>query len=121
MDLRIDENQVAFSIVSELKSINEKLDRIIDVLERLSGSYTLMERRNLKFGRVLDVLTLLSLPDNLRKTAMAMCKLNEATADQIAEETGRKRAVESSLLNQLARMGYLRKKRVGRKVYFYLK
>ena len=68
----------------------------------------------------LDVMTLLSLPDHLRKTATAVCKLGRATADEVADETGRTRAMESAYLNQLVRMGYLKKERVGRKVYFHV-
>jgi len=66
----------------------------------------------------LDVMTLLSLPDHLRKTATVTSKLGRATADQISEDTNRARAVESGYLNQLVRMGYLKKERDGRKVLF---
>ncbi|MFB0558405.1 MAG: hypothetical protein ACETVY_04730 [Candidatus Bathyarchaeia archaeon] len=66
----------------------------------------------------LDVMTLLSLPDHLRKTAMVTSKLGKATADEIAASTNRARAVESGYLNQLVRMGYLKKERSGRKVLF---
>lgn len=66
----------------------------------------------------LDVMTLLSLPDHLRKSAMVTSKLGKATADEIAESTNRARAVESGYLNQLVRMGYLKKERSGRKVLF---
>lgn len=69
---------------------------------------------------VLDVMTLLSLPDHLRKTAVTLCKLDQATADQIAEQTKRARAVESGYLNQLVLMGYVKKERRGRKAYFYV-
>jgi predicted transcriptional regulator len=69
---------------------------------------------------VLDVMTLLSLPDHLRKTAVTLCKLGDATADQIAEQTKRARAVESGYLNQLVTMGYLQKERRGRRAYFYV-
>lgn len=68
--------------------------------------------------RTLDVMSLLSLPDHLRKTATVLCSLREATADEVAERTGRARAVESSYLNQLVRMGYLKKERRGRRVLF---
>jgi len=68
----------------------------------------------------LDVVTLLSLPDHLRKTAMILCQKGEATAEEISEETGRARAVESGYLNQLHTMGYVEKKRKGRDVYFYV-
>jgi len=38
----------------------------------------------------------------------------------VAEQTKRARAVESSYLNQLVMMGYLKKERRGRKAYFYV-
>ena len=66
----------------------------------------------------LDVMTLLSLPDHLRKSASMVCEKGRATADEISEATGRARAVESGYLNQLVRMGYLVKEREGRKVLF---
>jgi len=66
----------------------------------------------------LDVMTLLSLPDHLRKTATVTNNLGRAMADEIAEATTRARAVESGYLNQLVRMGYLKKEREGRKVFF---
>lgn len=67
----------------------------------------------------LDVMTLLSLPDHLRKTAMTICRCGRATAQEIASQTKRARAVESAYLNQLVIMGYLKKERKGRKAYFY--
>ncbi len=72
-----------------------------------------------EFGfEALDVMTLLSLPDHLRKTATIANSLGKATADEIAKATKRARAVESGYLNQLVRMGYLKKERNGRKVLF---
>ncbi|HEX68764.1 hypothetical protein CW707_01325 [Candidatus Bathyarchaeota archaeon] len=68
----------------------------------------------------LDVMTLLSMPDHLRKTAMTVCRLGRATAEDVAEQTHRARAVESAYLNQLVIMGHLKKERVGRKAYFYV-
>jgi hypothetical protein len=68
----------------------------------------------------LDVMTLLSMPDHLRKTAMTVCKLGRATAEETAEQTHRARAVESAYLNQLVTMNYLKKERNGRKAYFYV-
>lgn len=51
---------------------------------------------------------------------LAMYKLGEATAEDLSDETSRLRAVESACANQLTRMGYLKKKRIGRKVYFQI-
>jgi hypothetical protein len=64
-------------------------------------------------------MTLLSMPDHLRKTAMTVCRSGRATAAESAQQTLRARAVESAYLNQLVLMGYLKKERKGRKAYFY--
>ena len=68
----------------------------------------------------LDVMTLLSMPDHLRKTAMSICRCGRATAEEISGQTTRARAVESAYLNQLVLMGYLKKERKGRKAYFFI-
>jgi len=68
----------------------------------------------------LDVMTLLSMPDHLRKTAMAICRCGRATAEEVAEQTNRARAVESAYLNQLVIMDYIKKERKGRKAYFFV-
>jgi len=69
-------------------------------------------------GLALGPSTLLSLPDHLRKTAVIVCQLGEASAADVAARSGRARAAESDYLNQLMRMGLLKKKRKGRESYF---
>jgi len=69
-------------------------------------------------GLALSPSTLLSLPDHLRKTAVIVCQLGEASAADVAARSGRARAAESDYLNQLVRMGLLKKKRKGRESYF---
>ena len=68
----------------------------------------------------LDVTTLLGLPDHLRKSALALASLGDATATDLSKETGRVRAVESDYLNQLVSMSLVKKRRKGRDVYFYI-
>jgi hypothetical protein len=60
------------------------------------------------------------MPDHLRKTAMTLCRLGRATAEDVSQQTKRARAVESAYLNQLVIMGYTKKERKGRKAYFYI-
>ena len=101
-------------IRENLERLNEKIEVMIelqkhdrkDVMEPLQDT-------------PLDVMTLLSMPDHLRKTAMTVCRSGRATADDISQQTTRARAVESAYLNQLVLMGYLKKERKGRKAYFY--
>ena len=97
-----------------LDSLNEKMEGMIELSKH--GQRVIQDG----VPDVLDVMTLLSLPDHLRKTAVTLCKLDQATADEVAEQTKRARAVESGYLNQLVLMGYVKKERRGRKAYFYV-
>jgi hypothetical protein len=63
---------------------------------------------------------LLSLPDHLRKTYMIVASKGESDATDVANKTGRCRAIESNYLNQLARMGWLSKRRVSKTIHFRL-
>jgi DNA-binding IclR family transcriptional regulator len=60
------------------------------------------------------------LPDHLRKSALALTEVGEATATDISQKTGRVRAAESDYLNQLVTKGYVKKKRKSHDVYFYI-
>jgi predicted transcriptional regulator len=65
-----------------------------------------------------DLLFLLTLPEHYQKTVMSLVPSQAATAQDIADRTGRARAVESMYLNNLATMGIVSKERKGRTVYF---
>jgi len=103
-------------LVQEITSTNKKLDSIIKLNSKTENSHPNLKQNILQP----DVMSLLSLPTSLRKTVMALYKLEKATAQDISQETKRLRAVESAAANQLTRMGYIKKKREGRDVYFYI-
>jgi len=107
--------QVLEKIKENLERLNEKMEVMIELQKH--------DRKDVRpplTDAPLDVMTLLSMPDHLRKTAMTLCRLGRATADEIAQQTQRARAVESAYLNQLVIMGYLKKERKGRKAYFHV-
>jgi predicted transcriptional regulator len=107
--------QILEKIKENLEKLNEKMEIMIELQKH--------GRRDIQTippEAPLDVMTLLSMPDHLRKTAMTVCRLGRATADEVAQQTRRARAVESAYLNQLVIMGYLKKERKGRKAYFYV-
>jgi response regulator of citrate/malate metabolism len=106
--------QLLDKIRENLEKLNDKIDVMIEIQKH--GQRELPEN----LPEALDVMTLLSLPDHLRKTAVTLCKLEKATADQVAEQTKRARAVESGYLNQLVVMGYMKKERDGRKAFFFV-
>ena len=99
-----------------LKRIEKKIDILIHGTES-KGRATKREEV-IGAGEGLDIMTLLSFPDHLRKSAMTIMKLGKAMAEDVAKETGRARAIESAYLNQLTRMGHVKKVREGRRVYF---
>lgn len=107
--------QVLEKIRENLEKLNEKFEVMIE-LQKHDRKDTLQPLTDVP----LDVMTLLSMPDHLRKTAMTVCRLGRATADEIADQTRRARAVESAYLNQLVIMGHLKKERNGRKAYFFI-
>jgi hypothetical protein len=124
----LDIKELLVMLVNEVSQINRKLDSMVEssgsilnaqeeFLERFSNKSFLEDF----VQPAPDMLTLLSLPGALRKTVMACYKLQEATAEDLSRETERLRAVESACANQLVRMGFLSKRREGRKVYFYIK
>jgi len=110
---RTNPTQLLEKIKESLERLNEKMEVIIELQKH--------DQKEIQaLPDALDVMTLLSLPDHLRKTAITICKLGHATAEEVAEQTKRARAVESGYLNQLVLMGYLKKERKGRKAYFYV-
>jgi hypothetical protein len=107
-------------IEETLEKLNDKVEIMIEI-QKNGNSNSNYQKATLSLPDAsLDVMTLLSMPDHLRKTAMSICRCSRATAEEIAEQTKRARAVESAYLNQLVTMGYLKKERKGRKAYFFI-
>jgi len=110
-------------LIEEIRLTNKKLDIIIKQKGNNQNQKTKKNHNNKLVQThqlAPDVLSLLSLPGHLRKTVISLYKLEKATAEELSTETKRLRAVESASANQLVRMGYLKKKRQGHKVYFYI-
>jgi uncharacterized protein (DUF1015 family) len=107
--------QVLEKIRENLERLNDKMEVMIELQK--PGKKDMLHPIS---DTPLDVMTLLNMPDHLRKTAMSLCRIGRATAEEISQQTKRARAVESAYLNQLVIMGYLKKERTGRKAYFYV-
>jgi ArsR family transcriptional regulator, lead/cadmium/zinc/bismuth-responsive transcriptional repressor len=121
------DTQALHQIVLTLNRINDKIETILEVNKQLLKINEALLQRPLgktnqsgEFNLEPDVMDMLNLPAALRKTIMVLYKLEKATADDLAKETSRLRAVESAAANELVRMGYIKKKREGRDVYFYI-
>lgn len=71
-----------------------------------------------KLDQILVPTRVIRLPEHLNPAMMTVQELGEATADQVAEKTRRARGTESGCLNELVRLGLLKKRKVGRTSYF---
>lgn len=123
----LDAKKLLVKLIGEVHMLNQKFDSVVEfggkmlkAQEEILQRTTKQKHTDETFKVEPDMVTLFSLPSALRKTVMALYKLGEATAEDLARETNRLRAVESSAANQLVRMGFLTKRREGRKVYFFI-
>ena len=106
---------------SSMKSyIEQMLTLQKEILEKLAKEEKMHEEESQDSEPTggLSVAVLLKLPDHLRKTMIALSKLIEGRADEVANITGRARAIESGYLNQLVRLGYVKKVRRKHQIYF---
>jgi hypothetical protein len=67
----------------------------------------------------MDATTLLTLPENLRKTGIAILKFEKTTVDQVAEEIGSTSREAKNYLDRLTLMKMLNKKREGDQLIYY--
>ncbi len=100
-------------LLADLEELEAKTQRILRLLEGSAEGDEFSRSSGLS-----EMATLLSLPDHLRQTLMVAQKLGMATSEDVAKRTRRAKSLESSYLNQLTRAGFLKKQRLGRKVYF---
>ncbi len=89
-------------------TLDRAIQEILEALRRIEG----------KIDRIAAPARAAALPDRLRRTMMTLIELGEASASQVAEKTGRTRVAESAALNELVRLGFVGKRKVGRTVYF---
>ena len=98
-----------------------KLDRIfqelVDIRRRLDDIERMFSNQRPEPVNISESM-LLSLPDNLRRTYLIVASEGECSATRVSDLSGRSRAIESSYLNQLVRMGWLMKRRSSKTLQF---
>jgi predicted transcriptional regulator len=109
---------------SKVKRADAKLDHIESLLKKLDTALTDLSAKvsaapaRTEEIRPVDSREILNLPGSLQKTVLALVRLGSGPANRVAARTGRSRALESLYLNQLVQLGYVKKGRDGRTVYF---
>ena len=98
------------------RTLNDLVKKVDTLIKKHETPYSVDP--TIKSDGPLDAITLLSLPAKLRKSAVILSELGEATAEEVAEKSQRQRAVESAYLNQLCEKGHITKKRKSHTIYF---
>lgn len=111
------------AILKQQKELLAKIEELEKRIKKLKAAKEVKEAEITPetAGKSLGIVDLLRLPDNIRRTVLAIFELKEATAEEVAAKTGRTRNIESVYLNELVRSDYLGKGRKGRKVFFKIK
>jgi hypothetical protein len=106
---------------NQLKGMNAEFDDDFNV-ERLAESVYTNEYYATEVQDVtLDATTLLSLPDKLRKTGIAILKYEKGTVDVISNEIGSTNREAKNYLDRLTLMKMLNKKREGDQLVYYVR
>lgn len=101
-------------ILTEIDKLNKKMDVVIKNFE------IEREKEKQRFRNINLNDEVFKLPDKLRQSIMVVRELNQASATDVSKRTGYTRAIESSKLNELVRLGWCQKKRRGRNVIFFI-
>jgi hypothetical protein len=100
--------------------MNPKQSTEKNVIERLYSIPGLNYGDSSPENKHLDAISILSLPNHLRKTALAIHKVSKGNPSKISKITGNNHNVESNNLEELVDMGYLRKKGTELEIYYEL-
>ncbi len=102
------------------RSVEERLEILEKRVEELEKSRIFISENENSINRASPsaMKDLLSLPDSMQKTMLALQEIGEGTAGDVALKTERNRSVETIYLNGLVRMGQVFRERRGHRVYF---
>lgn len=108
---------IARKDLQELVRLDRIFQELVDIRRRLDDIERMFSSQRPRPIQVSESM-LLSLPDNLRKTYLIVASEGDCSATRVSDLTGRSRAIESSYLNQLVRMGWLTKSRNSKTLHF---
>ena len=116
-------------INTQLNELNRNMVKLIGIEEKILDRLEIKSTDLIKLNSVPEEISkipinkLLSLPSHLQTTIITLAKLKSPSAADIADITKRCRSVESNYLNQLERMGLIKKMSSdrGKVVYWSIK
>jgi hypothetical protein len=103
---------------SFLESTSNDEEEYVSIEQLADDFYTGDIFQDASRKKTMDVMTLLSLPEKLRKVGIAVMKLNGGTIDEIGESLDSTRTEVKNCLDRLTAMGLLMKKREQNQIIY---
>ncbi|MHA1376950.1 MAG: hypothetical protein ACTSRG_01085 [Candidatus Helarchaeota archaeon] len=110
----MEDKKKAESVLSEFESIERSFKKIqnnINNVKKIFESFFLKsagKKQKPKLANI-GIADLVDIPDELRKSVIAVMKLGRGTLDQVVKRTTRDKGLERGYLEALVAMGYLKK------------
>lgn len=102
-----------------LKTFENDLNKILNITSDNNTSRLLPKNQKVD-EPFLDSLTIINLPKELQKTALALLSIKSGTVEQVSMETNRSANQEKEFLEQLANLGYvLKQEKANNKTIIY--
>ena len=95
--------------IGSIKNFENDLNKILQISNQVVPNNLASTSKKLD-EPYLDSLTIISLPKELQKTALALLTLKKATISQISNETKRAEDIEKENIEKLVDLGYILKK-----------
>lgn len=105
--------------VGIIKDFEQDLNKILNISD-FPKNTTMVNKISNPDEPYLDSLTIISLPKDLQKTALALLTLRNANIEEISRETQRNSQDELRFVDELIQLGYILKKQIGSKVSYYI-
>lgn len=110
----MEDEEKAKSILSEFEAIEEGFKKIqtnVGNVKKIIESFILKSKGEKPTSKLINIgiADLVDIPDELRKSVIAVMKLGRGTVEQVIKRTNRDISLEKGFLEALVAMGYLKK------------
>ncbi|MHC1590856.1 MAG: hypothetical protein ACXQS8_02120 [Candidatus Helarchaeales archaeon] len=105
----LSETQLDKGIQERLEKIHERMARMRETLFDITQYFDniIQQKKPKKSFASMSIIETLNIPDNLRKSIMAIIRFGKASAEKVASRTKRSLKTEEEYLQMLVQMGYL--------------
>ncbi|MHA1146009.1 MAG: hypothetical protein ACTSRW_14800 [Candidatus Helarchaeota archaeon] len=114
-------SEIQQAVLKQLGDMFQKFTRMREALSSIMNYFdSILQKKPRKNLSTLSIIDTINIPDNLRKSMMAVIRFGKATAEKVASRTKREPTVEEEYLSMLVQMGHLNvESKDGKQVYSF--